>query len=215
MFFEGDEIPVSNKVQPNVAIKDNLKSKDIPKNNKKNYKDDPKTVTTSDNNDNLNYFDEITFGDKFRDFDSGKANVGHQVIPGPVAGNIKSSMEDLNFVDEQYLGSSRELASNSEIPLEPLNEMKSIYTEPQIKDEQTTNSFDGGKTKELCYTAKLHYLNRLCIYELFLLLIVLIFYSPLPSPFGDIISMHNILLLHKKFKIGNFLKKILGYEIKR
>jgi len=142
MFFEEDEIPVSNKVQPNVAIKENLKSKDTPKKNKKNYKDDPKTVTKSDNNDNLNYFDEITFGDKFRNFDSAKVNVGHQVIPGPVTGNIKSSMEDLNFVDEQYLGSSRELASNSEMPLEPLNEMKSISTEPQIKDEQTTKACD-------------------------------------------------------------------------
>ena len=154
MFFEGDEIPVSNKVQPNVAIKDNLKSKDTPKKNKKNYKDDPKTVTKSDNNDNLNYFDEITFGDKFRDFDSARVNVGHQVLPGPVTGNIKSSMEDLNFVDEQYLGSSRELASNSEMPIETLNEMKSISTEPQIKDEQTTKACDAGKTKEKCYSAK-------------------------------------------------------------
>ena len=172
MFFEDDEIPVSNKVQLNEAQQNinNIKSTDTSKNRKNKLKVDHKSVSKSDNNDNLNYFDELTFGDKFRQFDPAKVNEGHQVLPGPVTGNIKSSMEDLNFVDEQYLGSSRELASNSEMPLKPVNEIQNISTESQIIDEQTTNTVDESKSKENSLNIKC--INYPFFYKLPLLLIL-------------------------------------------
>lgn len=120
MFFEEDDLPIKKEannpeekpIKQSKKDKIYMKSKD----NKKNVEEVQLNEKYSKTNESdLNYFDELAFGDKYRNFDPAKLNTNHQVLPGPLSGKIKASMEDLNFVDEQYLGSSREMFSSSDI----------------------------------------------------------------------------------------------------
>jgi hypothetical protein len=138
MFFEEDnfskgeqsyiqeEKPIKqtkNKKKKNTEAQKNEKSMKVDlkslNTNEKSTKANLKSLNTNEKSvktkeSDLNYFDEVAFGDKYRDFDPEKVNTNHPVLPGPVSGNIGASLQDLSFVDEQYLGSSAEMLAGSD-----------------------------------------------------------------------------------------------------
>jgi len=70
------------------------------------------TNTLSANSSDLNYFDELNFGDSFRKFDGESVDTSRQIKPGPVSGELNSMFQDLDYVDAQYLSQNRDLNGN-------------------------------------------------------------------------------------------------------
>eukprot|EP00088_Acartia_fossae_P042949 TRINITY_DN4519_c0_g1_i4.p1 TRINITY_DN4519_c0_g1~~TRINITY_DN4519_c0_g1_i4.p1 ORF type:complete len:698 (+),score=131.65 TRINITY_DN4519_c0_g1_i4:40-2133(+) len=105
MFFESDfdsntTIAFEKPVQQ-IKVKEN-KTK-----NKQKKKESVKTVDKANPQESdLNYFDEISFGDKYRKFDPNSVDTPRDIKVGPVSGKLDTMMGDLNFIDEQYLAPS-------------------------------------------------------------------------------------------------------------
>jgi len=120
----------------NIITKGTDTSPNIKVDNKMKISKDTHGLSTSSSD--LNYFDEISFGDNFRSFDSESVDTARQVTPGPVSGKVDSMLQDLNYVDAQYLTENRDISktfNQSENILPTSFDVSNIKTDLSSQDD--------------------------------------------------------------------------------